>query len=92
MPVELVWRVLLDALAVVVEAVREVEVAVGVPEDLVRTSAAEAVLVREGLLGQADTQATTGLLAQVAEVAVLGRPVKFNTEFAIPMAMKKKHL
>ena len=92
MPVELVWRVLLDALAVVVEAVREVEVAVGVPEDLVRTSAAEAVLVREGLLGQAGTQVATGLLAQVAEVAVLGRPVKCNTGFVIPMAVKKKHL
>ena len=92
MPVELVWRVRPAELAVVVEVVREVELAVVVLAALVRTSAAEAVLDREGPQGQAGILVTMGPLARVAGVAVLERLVRCCTGFAIPMAMKKNRL
>ena len=92
MPVELVWRVLQDAPAVVVEVVRGVELAVVVLAALGRTSAAEAGQDREGLQGQADILVTMGPLARVAGVAVLERLVRCNIGYAIPMAMKKNRL
>ena len=92
MPVELVWRVLRGALAVVAAVVRGGVLVAVVLEALVRTSAAEAVLDREGPQGQAGILVTMGPQARVAGVAVLGRPVKCSTGFAIPMAMKKNRL